>query len=95
MAPARCQDTLTPTFMYCLYCLQNLLNLGPCATNQVHVHPRAAEIVFHLAGGTLEVGIVEENGGKNTLVQALAAKCCSPKKPTACVNEDPSLDVHA
>lgn len=47
---------------------QTLVTMGPCSGNSAHTHPRGSEISY-LTYGQLEFGMVEENAGKNKLVQ--------------------------
>ena len=44
-----------------------LVNMDPCAINLPHVHPRATELLFVITGKALNVGFVEENGGRTIL----------------------------
>jgi oxalate decarboxylase/phosphoglucose isomerase-like protein (cupin superfamily) len=41
-----------------------LFNLEPCGMNVPHSHPRATEILFVIDAEDLQVGFVEENGGR-------------------------------
>lgn len=47
--------------------LQTEATLGPCAINPVHVHPRSSELTY-VVFGSVETGIIEENGGGNVAV---------------------------
>ncbi|CAN0442552.1 unnamed protein product, partial [Laminaria digitata] len=48
-----------------------LVNLGPCAINLPHVHPRATEMLYTIKGNQLRVAFVEENGGEGAVVNDL------------------------
>eukprot|EP00904_Undaria_pinnatifida_P006385 jgi/Undpi1/2877/HiC_scaffold_14.g06254.m1 len=48
-----------------------LVNLGPCAINLPHVHPRATEMLYTIKGNHLRVAFVEENGGEGAVVNDL------------------------
>ncbi|CAM9880261.1 unnamed protein product [Laminaria digitata] len=48
-----------------------LVNLGPCAINLPHIHPRATEMLYTIAGNQLRVAFVEENGGEGAVVNDL------------------------
>eukprot|EP00904_Undaria_pinnatifida_P006376 jgi/Undpi1/2869/HiC_scaffold_14.g06246.m1 len=50
-----------------------LVNLGPCAINLPHVHPRATEMLYTIEGRELRVAFVEENGGEGAVVNDLVA----------------------
>eukprot|EP00904_Undaria_pinnatifida_P006373 jgi/Undpi1/2866/HiC_scaffold_14.g06243.m1 len=50
-----------------------LVNLGPCAMNLPHVHPRATEMLYTIEGNQLRVAFVEENGGEGAVVNDLVA----------------------
>eukprot|EP00904_Undaria_pinnatifida_P006379 jgi/Undpi1/2871/HiC_scaffold_14.g06248.m1 len=50
-----------------------LVNLGPCAINLPHVHPRATEMLYTIEGNQLRVAFVEENGGEGAVVNDLVA----------------------
>jgi oxalate decarboxylase/phosphoglucose isomerase-like protein (cupin superfamily) len=52
--PALSGEGLTPT----------LYNLKPCGINYAHIHPRASEILYAIDAEDLQVGFVEENGGR-------------------------------
>ena len=41
----------------------SLVTLLPCATNTPHVHPRATQL-FYVIAGSFRVAFVEENGGR-------------------------------
>lgn len=43
------------------------MSAGPCAGNTPHTHPRGSEISFVLYG-TMEFGMVDENGAHNNLI---------------------------
>ena len=42
----------------------SLFNLAPCGMNMFHSHPRATEILYVIDAESLQVGFVEENGGR-------------------------------
>ena len=41
--------------------------LEPCSMNSFHLHPRASELLFVIEGENLQVGFIEENGGRTIL----------------------------
>jgi oxalate decarboxylase/phosphoglucose isomerase-like protein (cupin superfamily) len=43
---------------------QRLFNINPCGINDAQVHPRASEILYAIDAEDLQVGFVEENGGR-------------------------------
>ncbi|CAM9935250.1 unnamed protein product [Laminaria digitata] len=48
-----------------------LVNLGPCAINLPHIHPRATEMLYTIEGNDLRVAFVEENNGEGAVVNDL------------------------
>ena len=44
-----------------------LFTLKPCGIILPHVHPRASELVYAISAASLQIGFIEENGGR-TLV---------------------------
>ena len=42
----------------------SLFTIEPCGINSFHSHPRATEILYVIDGDDLQVGFVEENGGR-------------------------------
>eukprot|EP00904_Undaria_pinnatifida_P006383 jgi/Undpi1/2875/HiC_scaffold_14.g06252.m1 len=48
-----------------------LVNLGPCAINLPHIHPRATEMLYTIRGNHLRVAFVEENGGEGAVINDL------------------------
>ena len=48
------------------------LEIDPCSINTPHSHPRATEIVHIIEGENVQVGFVEENGGR-VIINALRA----------------------
>ena len=45
----------------------SLFNIEPCGINLPHVHPRATELLYVIAGDNITVGFVEENGGRTII----------------------------
>jgi len=41
-----------------------LIHLNPCGMNPPHTHPRASEAIYIINATNVQVGVVEENGGK-------------------------------
>lgn len=50
-----------------------LVTLEPCGINIPHVHPRASEILFVIAGDGLRTAFAEENGSERVVVNDLKA----------------------
>jgi oxalate decarboxylase/phosphoglucose isomerase-like protein (cupin superfamily) len=48
-----------------------LFDIEPCGSNLPHSHPRATELLFVISGDNLQVGFVEENGGRGAFINNL------------------------